>query len=338
MPYEVGRAGKASALALKTKLALFVNDWVTAVSASKAIIDMGKYKLEADYGKIFTIENENNGEVIFDIQGIADSDAEPGNTFEYMFSNVSSANGGWTWMCPSLWLVDKYEIIDKNPVYSIPDKRIPDAIYKYFEGRDPRMDANILRPGSYFLDKGNVNRLYPYEITSYTNSTTKMAMRKYVIPGDKGRDGVDASPLNFIIFRYADILLNYAEAKVQLEGVGDQSVYDALNSIRARASNKLPLYSMGQFSKEKLLETIYNERIRELPMEGWLYFDFKRWKWIELNVGFKVMGMDVTATKVSFSTKPASTRNFDPARDYLFPIPQKEINLNSNLTQNPNWQ
>ena len=336
-PYQIGRAGKGAALALKTKVALLENDWATAAESSKAIIDMNKYALEPNYADIFTLENENNGEVIFDVQAVGDSDVEPGNSFEHMFAHRSASVSGWSWVQPSLWLVDKYEVIDPDPDYVIEDPRITEEIYEYFEGRDPRMDATILRPGSRWLDFANNNILYPYEMNSLNHSLVRMHMRKYVIPGDISRNGTGFSPMNFIIFRYADVLLNFAEAQVQNGGENDPLVYEAINSVRARASELLPLYTVGQFTKDELLENIYNERIRELPMEGWLYSDFKRWRWIELNDGFEVMGLNVSDEAVTFATEPVETRVFDPAKHYLFPIPQTEIDLNNNLSQNDGY-
>ncbi|MEM1134758.1 MAG: RagB/SusD family nutrient uptake outer membrane protein [Bacteroidota bacterium] len=335
--YEVGRATKGAALALKTKIALLEKDWATAEAASKEIIDLQKYALIENYADIFALSNENHEEVIFDVQAVGDSDVESGNTFEHMFAHRSASVSGWSWVQPSLWLVEKYERIDPNPEYVIEDPRITPEIYDYFEGRDPRMDVNILRPGKRWLDFSNTEILYPYEMNSLNHSLVKMHMRKYVIPGDISRRGSGDSPMNFIIFRYADILLNYAEAKAQNSGENDPSVYEAINAVRRRASELLPLYTVGQFSKGELLENIYNERIRELPMEGWLYSDFKRWQWIELNDGLEVMGLSVTDEGVSFSSTPVETRIFNPAKHYLLPIPQRERDLNPFLTQNPNY-
>ncbi len=339
-PNDPGRVGKGAAYMLQLKLALFEEDWDTAVDAAQAVIDLGIYSLQPNYADIFTLENENNSEVIFDIQGIADNDIEPGNTFERFYSNRSSSNSGLSWMNPGLWLVDKYEIIDPSPAYTQDDPRIPTEIYDYFEGRDPRMDANIIRPGAYFVGAGGNEVLYPF-INNYTHSRTGLHARKYVVTGDGSRPGAGTSPLNFIVFRYADALLHYAEARVMQSpaAFNDQGVLDAVNAVRARASDQLPLYSPGTFSSaDEFLDALYDERIRELPMEGWLYWDFKRWGLIEQRNGFDVMGIELTGGQVQFRSSPVVTQVWAPNKDEYFPLPQAERDVNPNLGQNPGYQ
>lgn len=338
-PDDIGRAGKGAAHMLRLKLALFEEDWPTAIAQAEAVMNLGIYALEPNYADIFTLENENNPEVIFDVQAVADSDIEPGNTFEDMFSGRFSSNSGLSWIGPGLWLVDKYEIIDPDPDYVQEDPRIPTEVYDYFEGRDPRMDANIIRPGARFIGVGGTDFLYPF-VNNYTHSRSGLHARKYVVTGDNSRDGSDASPMNFILFRYADAILHWAEAMVQQnEGaaLGDQSVIDAINSIRFRASDQLPLYTTTSFaSVEDMLTAIYDERVRELALEGWLYWDFKRWGWIEQRDGFAIMGMALSNGEVIFDPNPKVVMAWNPGKDELFPIPQSEIDL-TGLRQNPNW-
>ncbi len=339
-PGDPGRAGKGAAHMLRLKVALFEEDWDTAVASAEAVINLGIYQLESDFAGIFTLDNENNDEVIFDIQGIADSEIEEGNTFEDAYSGRFSSNNGLSWVNPGLWLVDKYEVIDPNPTYVQEDIRIPTEIYDYFEGRDPRMDATIIRPGAHFIGPGGTDFLYPF-VPNYTHSQTGLHSRKYVVTGDGSRPGRDASPLNFIVFRYADAILHWAEAKVQQNAsaaMGDQSVLDAINSIRARASDQLPLYTVGQFTNpDDLLNAIYDERIRELALEGWLYWDFKRWNLIEQRDGFGVMGIQIQSNTVIFRPNPVFTYVWMPNRDEFLPIPQSEIDINPNLEQNPGY-
>ncbi len=339
-PKDNGRAGKGAAHMLRLKLALYEEDWDTAESSAQAILDLGIYQLENNFSDVFALENENNSEVIFDVQGIADNDIEPGNTFEDAFSGRFSSNNGLSWINPGLWLVDKYEVIDPNPVYTQEDNRIPTAIYDYFEGRDPRMDASIIRPGAHFIGIGGTDFLYPF-VNNYTHSRTGLHARKYVVPGDGSRAGSGSSPLNFIVFRYADALLHWAEVRVQqMQGaaLGDQTILNVLNQIRSRASDQLPLYDLTSFaSTDDLLTAIYDERVRELAMEGWLYWDFKRWGWLEDRDGFEVMGI-ISNDSVWFSNNPAVVQSWTPGKDEYLPIPQSERDLNPALNQNPGYQ
>lgn len=338
----VGRATKGAALALKVKVALFENDWNTAATAAEEIMGLG-YGLVPNYEDVISIDNENNEEVIFDVEHIFLNDAEGGGTAEKMYAFRSSSGNGWSWVQPTLWLVDKFERINPDPVegvdYTNEDPgRIPNSVYKYFEGRDPRIDHTIIRPGSHFFDKTNTDILYPHEFQAVNHSQVGMHARKYVIPGEGTSANTD-SPLDYIIFRYADILLNYLEAVAQRDGAGNvsQTVLDqTINAVRVRASNELTLYTAGNIT----MDDIYNERIKELALEGWTFFDMRRNGWIEINNGYEVMGLTVRSGRtVNFNPSPINeTRLFDPSKHYLFPIPNRERETSGfALTQNPGY-
>ncbi|MDN5210729.1 RagB/SusD family nutrient uptake outer membrane protein [Fulvivirgaceae bacterium BMA12] len=338
---ETGRATAGAALALRVKVALHEKDWSTAANAAEEIMGLG-YGLVPDYANVINIDNENNEEVIFDVEHVFMNDSEGGGTAEKMYAFRNAAAFGWTVIQPTMWLVDQYERINPTPVegvdYTNEDPgRIPNAVYEYFEGRDPRMDHTIIRAGSHFVDGTNTDILYPHDFQAVNHSQVGMAMRKYVIPG-AGTSGNTDSPLDYIIFRYADILLNYLEAVAMRDGVNtvSQTILDqTINAIRARASSQLPLYTAGNIT----MDDIYRERICELAMEGWTYFDMKRNGMIEMNNGFEVMGFTVTAgTSIDFNpNKINQTRIFDPAIHYLFPIPGNELERGESLSQNPGY-
>lgn len=332
-----GRATKGAALAMRAKVAMLEEDWSSAKSALDQVMGLG-YDLVPDYNNVISIENENNEEVIFDIQFIYANDAEAGGTHEKLYGNRSAEGSGWSWVQPALWFVDKFERIDENPEYTIEDERIPAEVYDYFEGLDPRMDATILRPGARFLDYRNENILLPYEMRNLNHSQTKLQMRKYVIPGDFDRTLSNDCPLNFIVLRYADILIMKAEVEANLAGGAanvSQDVLDAtINKVRARASELLPAYTTGSIT----MENIYDEYIKEISFEGWMYFNFKRWGWIEQNDGYEVKGLTVNNDGVSFNPKPIQTRIFEAPKHYFFPIPESEMERAENLTQNPVWE
>ncbi|MCY1719369.1 RagB/SusD family nutrient uptake outer membrane protein [Prolixibacteraceae bacterium Z1-6] len=331
---DIARASKGAALTLKTKVQLLEEDFAGAAASAKAVIDSKVYSLQPNFPDVFNFRNENNSEVIFDIQFI--SFVNDGNCFEKMYSTRSHSSWGWTWIHPSLWLVEKFEKIEEEPEYTIEDDRIQPEVYDYFEGRDPRMDWTIIRPGAHTVINGNVDVLYPYGISGYTHSRTGMTVRKTIIEGEGGI--AYDSPNNWILFRLADVLLMYAEAKTEtLNGViADASVYDAINEVRARASDKLPLYEVGSLTKEEMLENIRNESIRELALEGWLYPRFKRWDWLKLNDGFELMGMKTNGDICTFADSPILTCQYF---DYYkwWPIPQQERDINTNLTQNSGY-
>ncbi len=331
---DIGRATQGAALTLKTKVQLLQEDFDGAAASAKAVIDSKEYSLQPKFPDVFSWKNENNSEVIFDIQFI--SFVEDGNCFEKMYSTRSHSSWGWTWFHPTLWLVNRFERIDNNPTFTIDDSRIQPEVYEHFEGRDPRMDWTIIRPGAYTIVKAGKKVLYPYGISGYTHSRTGMTARKNVIEGDGGIPY--DSPNNWILFRYADVLLMYAEAKTQtLSGtITDESVYSAINAVRERASDKLPLYAVGSLTKDEIIEKIRNESICELALEGWLYARFKRWDWLKLNNGFEVKGMKTNKKICTFAEKPIVTRQFFDYNKW-WPIPQTEREINPNLTQNEGY-
>ncbi|MFV0505749.1 MAG: RagB/SusD family nutrient uptake outer membrane protein [Bacteroidales bacterium] len=331
---DIARASVGAALTLRTKVQLLEGDFEAAATSAKTIIDSEVYSLQDNFTDVFNWHNESNSEVIFDIQFI--SFVDDGNSFDKMYATRSHASFGWTWIQPTLWLVDKFEKIEEHPTYTIEDERIKPEVYEYFEGLDPRMDWTIIRPGSHTIDLNGKDILYPYKTANYTNSFTGMTTRKTIIEG-KGGLPYD-SPNNWILFRLADVLLMYAEAKTEtLSGtISDASVYEAINAVRSRASDKLPLYVVGTLTKKEMLENIRNESIRELALEGWLYARFKRWDWLKINNGFEVMGIKTNGDVCTFADSPTVTTQFFDYHKW-WPIPQSERDINPNLTQNAGY-
>tara|TARA_B100000989_G_scaffold270790_1_gene227135 strand:- start:148 stop:732 length:585 start_codon:yes stop_codon:yes gene_type:complete len=151
--------------------------------------------------------------------------------------------------------------------------------------------------------------------------------------------------VNWVIFRYADILLMYAEATNEATGP-DDSVYDALDEIRDRVD--MPLVDRVTYSDQaSLREFIRKERRVELAGEGLRYFDIIRWKTAEdvLNHEVKSLNLEnwVDLPKDGggnslLPVKDVQTRIFNPAKHYVWPIPQDAIDRSNNLNQHKEWQ
>jgi starch-binding outer membrane protein, SusD/RagB family len=139
-----------------------------------------------------------------------------------------------------------------------------------------------------------------------------------------------------ILIRYAEILLNYAEAKVEA-GQVDQTVLDAINALRKRADVNMPL--VATMDAAELRSIVRNERVVELAYEGLRMFDIRRWKIAETVMPGKIQGLTYTdaAGNVKIVEVQAWTNAFDKTKHYLYPVPQKERDLNRNLSQNSNW-
>lgn len=117
----------------------------------------------------------------------------------------------------------------------------------------------------------------------------------------------------------------------------DESVYAALNQIRTRPSVEMPPVTAGK-TREELRAIVRNERCVELAFEGLRLFDMWRWKIGQEKVGL-VQGFDYVddATGQTKIWNIGINRSFDLGRDYNWPIPQREIDLNKSLTQNTGY-
>jgi hypothetical protein len=152
------------------------------------------------------------------------------------------------------------------------------------------------------------------------------------------------SSQTYYYFRYAEVLLNYAEA--QNEAVGpDATVYAAIDQVRDRAGvpNFTTVYP--GVSQDSMRSLIRRERRIELAFEDKRYFDLLRWKTAEVNLNHVMHGMKVTGTPGNFtytriSVVPAGAPqwSFDKTKNYLLPIPSNALGQNPSLTQNPGYQ
>jgi hypothetical protein len=169
----------------------------------------------------------------------------------------------------------------------------------------------------------------------WNTSPTGYYLRKFLKESISLDDWNNMGTATWRYFRYAEILLNYAEA--QNEAVGpDQSVYDAINAVRARAG--MPALPAA-LSQEQMRDRIRNERRIELAYEEHRYFDVRRWLIAEEVENEPAQGMSVQKNNdgtFTYTVKEAlAGKNFQP-QHYWFPIPIQEINAsNGAIEQNP---
>jgi hypothetical protein len=157
--------------------------------------------------------------------------------------------------------------------------------------------------------------------------------------------------------RYGEVLLNYVEAKIEMNEL-DQSVYDAINAIRTRLSVNLPPIESGK-TQEEMRNILRKERRHELGMEGFRYLDIRRWRIAEDVIPGPLRGRVNRYGEGGWLAEPPAidpigtpsydhisnanemvvieTRDFNPNRDYLWPIPRIELETNTALTQNPGY-
>ena len=372
---ELQRATKGAALALKARIALYMADFETAKQASQACIELGIYSLHSEYGNLFLSSTKQSPESIFLLPRSVTLGVTLGDRQNYVPRN----NGGWAAKDPSWDLLFAYYCTDGLPVDESPlfDPKNP------FVNRDPRCNLTIAPFGEEFLDY--IYDPHPLALTTERVSTGQQvanndnrAVAQYAsFNGLVWKKGADhdwllnswrVEPDNIIV-RYADVLLMYAEAKIELNDI-DQSVLDAINQVRARAyqvdmaSEAYP--KVVESGQEKLRTILRAERRMEFALEGRRYMDIIRWKTAERVLNRPNYGLLDPADLVSKVVNPGkwflpstpdidtdgspdftdlasqgvikqiAVRKFDANRQYLWPIPSTEV-LTSGLTQNPNY-
>ncbi|RAV31013.1 RagB/SusD family nutrient uptake outer membrane protein [Sinomicrobium soli] len=217
--------------------------------------------------------------------------------------------------------------------------------FNMYVNREPRFYASVIYSGSDWINRSSSLGVREIELWyngesgkggSHDYSETGYLFRKNVHPDSNPRESrYIARP--HVMYRYAEILLNYAEALNEYEP-GHPDILEYLNDIRERGG--IPGYASGA-GQEEMRNRIRRERRIELAMEHLRYFDTRRWKIAEQTDAGPFWGMDVNAG--NYATDPAffkrtvfENRVFRKAF-YLFPIPQEEIERNPNLVQNPGW-
>jgi hypothetical protein len=330
---DKGRVTRGAALGLLARASLYAGRYQKAADAADQVIKLGVYGLYDSYEKLFSYAAENSKEVIFDKQYL--KDVYSNNVFAYLapYSQKNSSSN----FVPTKVLVDTYETLG--------GKLISDPTSGYdpanpYLNRDPRLKFSIFLEGD-VLPSGIKFQPRPTSGTSdaigstYIASTTGFNIKKYINTDDYANPS--NSGINIILLRYAEILLTFAEAKIELNQI-DPTVLSAINSVRnGRSDVKLP--SITVTTQAALRDIVRRERTVELAFEGQRLFDIRRWKIAETVMVGPVYGItypDNTGKLVTIQAV-SSNRVFDKSRHYLWPIPQKERDLNPNLKQNPNW-
>ncbi len=328
---EAGRATSGAANALKSRVLLYAGRWQIAADAANKVLNTD-YTLFDDYRTLFL--TKNNNEIVFAKKFQAPDKVHFGvnNGFDVINSPPSIRGGsdaGWGGNVPTQNFVDSYDMIDGKPQSASP-------LYKAnepFTNLDPRFEATVVHNGSTF--RGRVMELYAggTDVTGRSEDTkTGYILRKF--HEEQYTLYTKSSDQDWIFIRYAEVLLNYAEAKNEASGP-DASVYSAINAIRKRAG--IPNLETG-LSKEQMRAKIRNERRVELAFEEHRYFDIRRWKIAESLLNGSLFGIKMTKSgnTITYTRNAFETRGF-PSKLYVLPIPQSEVDRNPAAKQIAGW-
>lgn len=361
---EYGRVTRGFALALKTKALLYaasplhnsdgdVEKWTKAGLAAKSVIELkdknglSVYGLEpgekANYQPAATYQA--GSEVILQIMRSESNSFERYN-FPVRFTMGQRSSMAGTY--PTQDLVDAFQTVGGYDVTLEADGwHCADPAFdatKPYTGRDPRFERAVLADGMPF--KGSTIDVsvggLDYSATRQDLGTvTGYYLRRYIIEScDFTPEAVVSGKHSWIVSRFAEILLSYAEAVNEVLGPDGTnadftlSARAALNQVRANAG--MPNVTVA--GKDEFRKAVQREWRVEFAFEDHRFWDVRRWK-IAADTQKSVSGVEITnagGTK-TYTRKLVENRTWDD-KMYLYPIPQSELFCNPNLgPQNPGW-
>ncbi|GGH08937.1 RagB/SusD family nutrient uptake outer membrane protein [Sphingobacterium alkalisoli] len=346
-----GRPTKTAAMALKSRVLLYaasplfngnnidpqnpltgytdfaIARWQLAAEAAKAIMDLELFTLEPEFKNVFITRNN---ERIFSKQGDNNTSIENNNG---PIGYAAGVNNGRT--SPTQELVNAFgmenglPITDPNSGY---DENDP------YAGRDQRFYGTIFYSGAMWLSRPVQTFEGGADKPGGTRQQTKTGyyLRKFM---GNFESATNYSNVNHdhIIFRYAEILLNFAEARNEHLADPDQAVYQAVERIRRRAG-LVPFALPAGLDKDQMRGIIQNERRKELAFEEHRFYDVRRWKLAEQEFNKELHAAIIyqTGTGTIRQETPVYKMNFEK-RMYLAPIPFSEVIKNPSMVQNPEW-
>lgn len=324
-----GRATKGAAMALKARVLLYNNRWDEAAATSKAIRDLNLYALHPNFDQLFLSTYNNATKEII----LARQYAAVANTHDINLRYAPVHLNGQALILPTAELEAAFQMRDglsktESPLFTPTNP---------YADRDPRYYHTFLWHGVN-LNGSVVNMTGP----EYNFAFTYLYFKKYIA---EFKDRFRPSHVNWSLFRYADVLLMYAEATNEATGPADD-VYAAIDSIRLRAG--MPVIDRVRYaSKESLRDFIRNERRVELAGEGLRYFDIIRWRIAETVLNQTIRSTNIeqwTGNPRDANNNPilkmrqVQVRTFNPAKHYVWPIPQTAIDRSKLLVQHTEWQ
>jgi hypothetical protein len=339
--WDLGRATKGAALALKARLQLYAasplynaGSWQDAAAAAKAVMDMNQYALATDYAKLFLTAGSN--EIIF-----ARQFAIGARHVCMEIANGPNGYNGWAGNTPLQNLVDAYQMNNGKDISDPTSGYDPQHPY---DNRDARLYATVLFNGASY--RGTTIDIYTpggkdsKDGPSNWNTTkTGYYLRKFMDDNNPIENPWNVAGLQpWIYLRYAEVLLSYAEAQNEVAGP-DATVYNAINLVRQRASVNQPPLPAG-LTQVQMREAIRRERQVELAFEEHRFYDVRRWKIANITENVPAYGIDVTSNggTLTYTRKVALSGRAFADKHYWLPIPRSEIQSSNNqLAQNQGY-
>lgn len=313
---ELGRATKGAANGMLAKTLMQQRKFTQALAPLNYLVEgEGKavYNLMPNYRDNFLISTENNRESLFEWQfeenttETHDEDTrDPNQNYGSSLAQfVAPKPVGFQDIEGRRWILAEFHQ-DKTTTGERDPRLAASFLYDSTDVRGPQF---TMLYGQVWNNVGGLNKQGVF-------------FRKFLNDHWKNNEGF-RSKNNFRYLRYADILLMYAEALNEEGKTAD--AYQYVDRVRERAGlAKLSVTRPG-LNKDQFREQIKHERITEMSGEGWRWHDLVRWGELATDAPPKLVARDV------------SFANFKASRDLFLPIPQRDIDINPNLQQNPGF-
>ena len=336
-----GKITQGAVLMLQARVYLYDSDWANVQKYCEMLMsgDYGHYALHPNYQELFDQDHEYNSEVIMDVSYVPSR-----RTWGEMLDMAPLSVGGRVIStAPTQSLVDNYLTLDGE---TIEESASYDEANPYVN-RDPRLTATVVYDGYkwsenvpdgtvgkvIYTSPNSTDRTDAYQGLNANQSCTGYYTRKYY---DVKHEASFASGLNIITMRYADVLLMYAEAMNE-QGLMSSDVWDkTIRSIRRRAGfSAAKALDYPSSNQDQMRQVLRRERRSELALEGLRWYDIKRWK-----AGSEYLNGPVYGARFGANNTYIKLDNykFVESRDYLWSLPQAEMDINPNLKpNNPNF-
>lgn len=372
---EIGHVNQGVALALLSRLKLYlasplynpnnnIEKWTEAAVAAKKLMDLNVYSLyngtASTMFKLFAMNNDDfpHPEMIMLKQMGTNSDIEKSNSpigYSYGTGTAGTVvSEGKT--SPSQNLVDAFLTLDGKSIYVDYDPAkgyIPEYNEQNpYANRDPRLDRTVFRNGTMWLKRavetfdGGRDR---GAVSGAVYTRTGYYLKKF-LGNNENTESYASYNHHYQIFRYAEILLNYAEAVNESDPGNDKEITYGLIELRKRAgikageNDRYGLPEAGTYTQELMRRIIRNERRIEMAFEDQRFWDIRRWKICAAGDGDAVMAKPVRGVRISKQTDGSFSYTYENVvsssfdeKMYWYPIPRNELYGNNKLLQNEGW-
>lgn len=368
------RVNKYIALAMKARVALYEGTWQKyhagtefginnanpntyfnqAVDACDQIMRTNTFQIEgssvSDYVRLFNQDDlSSNREIMLWKQYMLGFNAHNGQRY-------LSIIGGATGLSKSL--VESFLCIDGLPIAVSQLYQGDNNLNNEIKNRDPRLDAIVFKEGD-AINEDFIFQKAPIHLGGEANTTSGYQIQKGALPNKSLQQTDFGSTTAAIVFRYAEVLLNFAEAKAELGNIEQTDLDKSINLLRRRV--QMPDLKLNAIVADPnwdfptltpVINEVRRERRVELSCEGYRLTDLMRWRGHHLFVnkrprgakfiaadypGFNNVNLDAQGYIDYYKSILSDGYKFNPQRDYLDPLPVNELLLNPQLIQNPGW-